>query len=209
MKRDRVVPRALKPGGLLIGHVPEKNWKPLLSTRTTWPGERRHGCTESEIRDMLGRAGLEQCPSPRQPVSSRCSVAKSPADRTYRGGLLTRLVWFPFAVAFTWLDRGGITGARQPATTSRRGALCAWRATPKADATRHVHAQREENGLGHGFCLWLLARELDWDVEIVAQSPASPGCHSGRSRHSSTFVSDPVGAAERSDVLLALKPWPG
>jgi hypothetical protein len=27
----------------------------------------------------------------------------------YRGGLLTRLVWFPFAVAFTWLDRRGIT----------------------------------------------------------------------------------------------------
>ena len=102
--------RALKPGGLLIGHVPEKNRQPLLSTRTTWPGERRHGYTESEIRDLLGRAGLEQVsitPTTRQLALLGREVAAS--DRMYRGGLLTRLVWFPFAVAFTWLDHRGIT----------------------------------------------------------------------------------------------------
>ena len=102
--------RALKPGGLLIGHVPEKNWQPLLSTRTTWPGERRHGYTEHELRDLLGRAGLEQVsitPTTRQLALLGREVAAS--DRMYRGGLLTRLVWFPFAVAFTWLDRRGIT----------------------------------------------------------------------------------------------------
>ena len=102
--------RALKPGGLLVGHVPEKNWQPLLSTRTTWPGERRHGYTENEIRDMLGRAGVEQVsitPTTRRLALLGREVAAS--DRMYRGGLLTRLVWFPFAVVFTWLDRRGIT----------------------------------------------------------------------------------------------------
>jgi SAM-dependent methyltransferase len=102
--------RALKPGGLLVGHVPEKNWQPLLSTRTTWPGEQKHGYTESELRELLLRSGLENVsiiPTTRRLALLGREVAAS--DRMYRGGLLTRLVWFPFAVAFTWLDRHGIT----------------------------------------------------------------------------------------------------
>jgi hypothetical protein len=46
-------------------------------------------------------------PTTRQLALLGREVAAS--DRMYRGGLLTRLVWFPFAVAFTWLDRRGIT----------------------------------------------------------------------------------------------------
>ena len=68
----------------------------------------------------------------------------------------------------------------------------------------------EENGLGRAFCLWLLARELNWDVEIVAPQFGKPWLPLGEEQaFLSTFVSDPVGAAERSDLLLALKPWPG
>ena len=68
----------------------------------------------------------------------------------------------------------------------------------------------QENGLGRAFCLWLLARELNWDVEIVAPQSGDPWLPLGEEQaFLSTFVSDPVGAAERSDLLLALKPWPG
>jgi SAM-dependent methyltransferase len=102
--------RTLKPGGLLVGHVPEKTWQPLFSKRATWDGERRHGYTESELRELLDRAGLKQVsitPTSRRLALLGREIAAS--DRMYRGGLLTRLVWFPFAVAFTWLDRRGIT----------------------------------------------------------------------------------------------------
>jgi glycosyltransferase involved in cell wall biosynthesis len=68
----------------------------------------------------------------------------------------------------------------------------------------------EENGLGRAFCLWLLARELNWDVEIVAPQSGEPWLPLGEEQaFLSTFVSDPVAAAKRSDLLLALKPWPG
>jgi trans-aconitate methyltransferase len=102
--------RALKPGGLLVGHVPEKGWQPMLSTRAEWPGERKHGYTESEIRELLERCGLDQVsvtPTTRRLAMLGREVAAS--DRMYRGGLLTRGVWFPFAVAITWLERRGIT----------------------------------------------------------------------------------------------------
>jgi glycosyltransferase involved in cell wall biosynthesis len=68
----------------------------------------------------------------------------------------------------------------------------------------------EENGLGRAFCFWLMAKELNWDVEIVVPQSGEPWLPLGEEQaFLSTFVSDPIGAAERSDLLLALKPWPG
>jgi len=68
----------------------------------------------------------------------------------------------------------------------------------------------EDNGLGRAFCLWLLARELQWEVEIVAPPFAEVWTPLAQQEaFLSTFVSDADAAAERADLLLALKPWPG
>jgi trans-aconitate methyltransferase len=102
--------RALKPGGLLVGHVKEKHWQPVISKRTTWTGELRHGYSDSEIRALLERPGLVRVsvrPTARKLAQLGHEVAES--HPMYRAGLAGRVVWFPFAVAAAALDQRGVT----------------------------------------------------------------------------------------------------
>jgi SAM-dependent methyltransferase len=100
--------RALKPGGLLVAHVPDKQWRPLLSSRDTWPGERKHGYTVKEIEALLQKANLE-LRSIKPTTRNLGRLGRELAARVDRAGLRARVVWFPFAVVISGLERRGIT----------------------------------------------------------------------------------------------------
>ena len=54
-----VFAEALRPGGLLLVHVPERDWRPVLrSSEATWKDEVRHGYTREELVGLLERHGL-------------------------------------------------------------------------------------------------------------------------------------------------------
>jgi 2-polyprenyl-3-methyl-5-hydroxy-6-metoxy-1,4-benzoquinol methylase len=60
--------RALKPGGLFIAQVPEREWRPVLPwAEPTWRHEVRHGYRREELVALLERTGL-------------CGVETRPAD---------------------------------------------------------------------------------------------------------------------------------
>ena len=51
---------AVRPGGLLVAHVPERDWKPVLrGSDRTWRNEVRHGYTAEELARRLSELGLE------------------------------------------------------------------------------------------------------------------------------------------------------
>ena len=51
--------RALRPGGMLLAHVPERDWRPVLRTGPKeWENEVRHGFTADELTARASRAGL-------------------------------------------------------------------------------------------------------------------------------------------------------
>jgi SAM-dependent methyltransferase len=52
---------ALRPGGLLVAHVPERDWKPVLpGSEPTWRNEVRHGYAAGELEGRLRGLGLEE-----------------------------------------------------------------------------------------------------------------------------------------------------
>lgn len=102
---------ALKPGGLLVAHVPDKHWRPLLSSRDAFPGERRHGYTVSEIEALVQKAHLELRLI--KPTTRNLGLlGRELAARIDRSGLRARLVWFPLAVLISGLERRGFTWGR-------------------------------------------------------------------------------------------------
>ncbi|MGZ4384359.1 MAG: class I SAM-dependent methyltransferase [Gaiellaceae bacterium] len=100
---------ALKPGGVLIAHVPSKSWRPVSARgRTIWPGEARHGYTLEELTVKLERAGLALVawtPSSR----SLARLGSELADRVEHTSAPIRLAWYPLSVAIAWLDRHGLS----------------------------------------------------------------------------------------------------
>jgi SAM-dependent methyltransferase len=51
---------ALRPAGLLVAHVPERDWKPVLrGSAPTWRDEVRHGYKTAELAARLAGLGLE------------------------------------------------------------------------------------------------------------------------------------------------------
>jgi SAM-dependent methyltransferase len=50
---------ALRPGGMLLAHVPQRDWRPVLrSGPKQWQNEVRHGFTAAELSACASRAGL-------------------------------------------------------------------------------------------------------------------------------------------------------
>jgi SAM-dependent methyltransferase len=55
----RMMAQTLRPGGLLIAHVPEADWRPVLpGSEATWRDEVRHGYRAEAFAAQLGFAGL-------------------------------------------------------------------------------------------------------------------------------------------------------
>jgi SAM-dependent methyltransferase len=100
---------ALRPGGLLIAHVPEENWEPVLpGGDRTWRHEVRHGYSVDEIVAKCERPGLEAV---RVTPTGRSTVwmAQDVANRLKRAGLKKRALAYPALTTAVRLERWGIT----------------------------------------------------------------------------------------------------
>lgn len=108
----RTMSEALVPGGLLVAHVPERNWKPVLpGSSETWREQVRQGYTAEELEAALREAALEDV-SVRPTYRSVATAAQDVRDRIKDRGLLVRLLAFPFLVGAVRLERVGITFGR-------------------------------------------------------------------------------------------------
>ena len=100
---------ALRPDGLLIVHVPERDWRPVLSrSEPTWKDQVRHGYTRAELVSLLERHGLRVArvtPTTRGMVK----LAQEVRDRIKTARLAVRAVAYPPLTAALWLERLGVT----------------------------------------------------------------------------------------------------
>jgi SAM-dependent methyltransferase len=118
----RTMSAALVPGGLLVAHVPERNWKPVLpGSSATWREQVRQGYTAEELEAALREAGLEDV-QVRPTYRGLATAAQDVRDRIKDSGLLVRLLAFPFLAAAVRLERVGVTFGRANAliATGRR-----------------------------------------------------------------------------------------
>jgi len=103
---------ALRPAGLLLVHVPERGWEPVLrGSDRAWRHEVRHGYSVDELREKLERAGAEV----RSIVgTSRGTVrlAQEVRDRIKNSRLAVRLLALPLAVAAVRLEAWNVTWGR-------------------------------------------------------------------------------------------------
>jgi SAM-dependent methyltransferase len=100
---------ALRPGGLLVLHVPERDWKPLFRTgRRTWKLEVRHGYGREEIVELVERAGLRVH---RVSATTRgmLQLAEEARDRVRGSSLRVRALALPLVRTAVLLERTGIT----------------------------------------------------------------------------------------------------
>jgi SAM-dependent methyltransferase len=100
---------ALRPGGLFLAHVPEKDWQPVSARgRVIWPGEVRHGYRQDELKEKLERAGLTLASI--TPTSrSLARFGSELGDRLEHAPSPLRLAWYPLSIAIAWLDRHGLS----------------------------------------------------------------------------------------------------
>jgi SAM-dependent methyltransferase len=100
---------SLRPGGLLLVHVPERDWRPVLRAGPrTWKGEQRHGYSRAELDAMMRDAGLEGidiAPTTRSTVH----LAEELRERIKERGLKLRLAAYPAMAAAVRLERAGLT----------------------------------------------------------------------------------------------------
>jgi SAM-dependent methyltransferase len=108
----RMMSDALTLGGLLVAHVPERGWKPVLpGSSDTWREQVRQGYTAEELGAALREAGLEEV-EVRPTYRGLATAAQDVRDRIKDSRLLVRLLAFPFLVAAVRLERMGITFGR-------------------------------------------------------------------------------------------------
>jgi ubiquinone/menaquinone biosynthesis C-methylase UbiE len=107
--------RALRPGGLLVAHVPQRDWRPLLrGSEATWRHEVRHGYSAEELRAKLAANGLEV--TSLQPTSrALVRLAQELRDRNRHRNLKFQLLMFPVSAAAAGLERLGLRVGRSRA----------------------------------------------------------------------------------------------
>jgi trans-aconitate methyltransferase len=119
----RTMREALRPGGLLVVQVPERDWQPVLpGSPGTWREQVRQGYTAEQLHDLLEEAGFAEV-EVRPTYRSLAAAAQEIRDRIKDRGLLVRLLAFPFLAAAVRLERAGLTWGRGNAllATGRRG----------------------------------------------------------------------------------------
>jgi trans-aconitate methyltransferase len=103
---------ALRPGGLLVVQVPDREWRPVLGgSEATWREQVRQGYDAEELHSKLGGAGLEDV-EVRPTYRSAAALAQEVRDRIKDSNLLVRLVAFPLLAAAVWMERRGLTWGR-------------------------------------------------------------------------------------------------
>lgn len=114
----------LAPGGWLLAHVPERDWRPILpGSSPIWRHEVRHGYTEPDMRkifEQLNLVDVEVAPTFR----GTATLAQEVRDRIKGGPLPIRMLLFPLMVTAVGLERAGLTWGPSRAlfTRGRRSA---------------------------------------------------------------------------------------
>jgi SAM-dependent methyltransferase len=114
---------ALAPGGLLVAHVPERDWKPVLSgSSPTWREQVRQGYSAEQLEALLRQVGFTEV-EVRPTYRSLAAAAQEVRDRIKDSGLLVRLLAFPLLAGAVRLERAGLTWGRGNAllASAKRG----------------------------------------------------------------------------------------
>jgi SAM-dependent methyltransferase len=108
----RMMREALRPGGLLVVQVPERDWQPVLpGSPGTWREQVRQGYTAEQLGALLEEIGFSDV-QVRPTYRSLAAAAQEIRDRIKDRGLLVRLLAFPFLAAAVRLERAGVTWGR-------------------------------------------------------------------------------------------------
>lgn len=98
---------SLRPGGLLLVHVPDRSWRPVLrSSSPVWKAERRHGYSREEIAEKVAAAGLDVAsvrPTTHAVVHLVSELRHQLKDRS----LKRQLLLYPVSVAAVASERIG------------------------------------------------------------------------------------------------------
>ena len=100
---------ALRPGGLLVAHVPVADWRPALArSARTWRREVRHGYTPEGLTELLTSSGFTDVRlSPT--MRSTVMVAQEVRDHVKHSPGAVRAALYPAMVAAARLDAAGAT----------------------------------------------------------------------------------------------------
>ena len=100
---------ALRPDGLFLVHVPERDWRPVLpGSDRRWKDEVRHGYSSEELVALLERNGLDVLrvvPTTRGTVR----LAQEIRDRIKTARLAVRALAYPPLTTALWLEHLGLT----------------------------------------------------------------------------------------------------
>lgn len=108
----RMMREALRPGGLIVVQVPERDWQPVLpGSPGTWREQVRQGYTAGQLQALLEEAGFSEV-EVRPTYRSLAAAAQEIRDRIKDRGLLVRLLAFPFLAGAVRLERAGLTWGR-------------------------------------------------------------------------------------------------
>lgn len=100
---------ALVPGGLLVLHVPEAAWKPLLaSSPRAWKAELRHGYRRAELVDLVREAGLE-VERVDETFRATAHAAQELRERLKQRRQAVQAAAYPLMRAAVALERAGLT----------------------------------------------------------------------------------------------------
>jgi SAM-dependent methyltransferase len=100
--------RALRPGGLFVAHVPDRDWTPVLpGSAAEWPTAVRHGFDSGELAQRLDGHGLRVTwmqPTMRVPLHAAQELRDRIKDRSAK----VRLAAHPLFAGAEWLERRGL-----------------------------------------------------------------------------------------------------
>jgi SAM-dependent methyltransferase len=105
----RQMVQVLRPGGLLLSHVPERHWRPVLpGSAGAWRHEVRHGYLEREVKEKMTHAGAEVTAVART-TRGTVAVAQEIRDRCKGRSLKVQAALYPLMLGAVWLERLGAT----------------------------------------------------------------------------------------------------
>lgn len=136
----RSLAAALAPEGILLVHVPERDWRPILpGSSPTWRHEVRHGYSRTELTDQIEEAGLAVL-EVRDSYHRLVQLAQEIRDRIKATPAWLRALAFPLMVVAVRLEAAGLRWGRGQALFA---------VAVRSDSLRHSFRQHELPGPGN------------------------------------------------------------